>query len=292
MKIEAYTLCDETCDLHKDCASLGLEEGYSIMPQALKRSWMDEKTLAFSYKCLPLRIGNELGWQINCPADIRVRWEGEYLPDSLKIEYRHKADEDKYGRSIESHFGHGIITFNIPYLFRTPKKKSLYVRGPTNWYKEYCQYLDAVIETDWINQRFSYNIKINKKNEEIYFYKGEPLCSFIPLDLSTISNTTLVYKNIKENTFLNKKFHEFVKQRGLLDGKNDLQYLSGGYNSIFDKNKEIGCPYLHFKNLNLKTTSVFKINEKIQFLKEKLKEHCSFYKNILLRIAYKFKNLK
>src|SRR3712207_8402233 len=32
-----------------------------------------------------------------------------------------------------SHFGSGILTWNLPFLFRTPPGYNLHVRGPANW---------------------------------------------------------------------------------------------------------------------------------------------------------------
>lgn len=164
MKIEAYNLCEKINDTSDEagCEHEGCKNGcrwknihnyFLISPQRPQRSWMEEKTLAFSYKCLPLKTANQLGWQISCPIDFSCTWGGDFLPESLKIEYKDTGDKDLDFENkkiidlhiVESHFGHGILTFNIPYIFRTPKKKALYIRGPTNWYKEYCQYLDAVL---------------------------------------------------------------------------------------------------------------------------------------------------
>jgi hypothetical protein len=38
--------------------------------------------------------------------------------------------------SAISHFGSGILTWNVPYLFRTPPGYNLLVRGPANWPKD------------------------------------------------------------------------------------------------------------------------------------------------------------
>ena len=43
----------------------------------------------------------------------------------------------------ESLFGHGILTWTLPYLFRTPPGYNLLARGPANWPKDGSAHLRA-----------------------------------------------------------------------------------------------------------------------------------------------------
>ena len=48
----------------------GWGEGWQLRPSPLRRHWMDE--LPHAYKCLPLVVANQWGWQILCPTDVVV----------------------------------------------------------------------------------------------------------------------------------------------------------------------------------------------------------------------------
>jgi hypothetical protein len=111
----------------------------SIAP--VDRVWMDAAHQRAPYRCLPLVIANQAGWLIPSPAAFSVYWDG-----GPSKEHVHVAFDGPGGASavdqlfasivvsadvpspaaqgdprITSHFGNGIVTFSIPYLFRTPR---------------------------------------------------------------------------------------------------------------------------------------------------------------------------
>jgi hypothetical protein len=277
MKIKAFFTTKDLCNR------------YLISQQPQTRKWMewnaevitaDGKTIIQEtgriYKCLPVKIANQIGWQIECPIDFECLWEGGVDIESLKIRFK---DEDSsiFRREIKSHFGNGILTFSIPYIFSTPRNYSLYVRGPTNYYKEYCQYLDAVIESDWLMYSFTYNIKIHKPNTIISFKKGEPLFCFIPINLSKINNSNIEILNINTNPKLAECFgmyswarhasaQYFYKTKDKFiseDSKSEEQIKNGFWMKDYFLGRSpnggqsiIGCPYMHFIKLH------FNINKK------------------------------
>src|SRR5215210_2886065 len=96
------------------------------------RDWMDATPNRFANRCLPLRIANQAGWFVLNSHALRVTWNGGNDLSDLEIESLN--GEERYPAS--SHFGSGILTFNLPFLFRTPKGYNLHVRGPVNWPKD------------------------------------------------------------------------------------------------------------------------------------------------------------
>ena len=42
-----------------------------------KREWMDDTQDRFAYRCLPLSIANQTGWEILSPAGFTARWNGK-----------------------------------------------------------------------------------------------------------------------------------------------------------------------------------------------------------------------
>jgi len=291
---------------------------YNIIPQKHKREIFEKESYNFEkdeakgfhfkpYNCLPLKIANELGWTVTCPCDFSCIWDGDASRQGVKIFSDTKNTHQEISKLVMSHFSAGTLTFIIPYIFRTPKKYALYLRGPTNYYKEGIQYLDAVVETDWLNYSFTYNIKIHSINKKISFKKGEPLFSFIPLDLSKIHNSYVevqpASKKIKMEhaLFIGKRrkvyaesVNEVIKK---LKNNEDLKssywmrdYFQGGAASNLSENKIIGCPFLHFVKLNLDVienlTFKEKINKKIFLIKEKIKEKIITTKNTIRKIYF------
>ena len=73
-----------------------------------------------------------------------------------------------------------MITFNLPFLFRTPRDINLWVKGPTNWPKDGVTALEGLVESDWTSASFTMNWKITRPNQLVRFERGEPICMVLP----------------------------------------------------------------------------------------------------------------
>ena len=82
-----------------------------VIPARAIREWMDTSPEKFAYRCLPLKMANQVGWWILNTASFEVSWDGG--EDITSIHFKN----DEKPSSVASHFGHGILTFCIPYLF-------------------------------------------------------------------------------------------------------------------------------------------------------------------------------
>lgn len=138
---------------------------------------MNEQHDRWANRCLPLLVANEAGWLLLNPATFRATWDGSDHPRALRIDF---ADQDAPAPSIRSHFGYGIITWGVPYLFRTPPEFNLLVRGPANWPKDGVTPLEGLVETDWAVTTFTMNWLITRANHTIEFEAGEPFCMLVP----------------------------------------------------------------------------------------------------------------
>ena len=47
-----------------------------IVPGRSNRDWMDAFPDRQPYRCLPLSMANSTGWEILCPMDIKIVWNG------------------------------------------------------------------------------------------------------------------------------------------------------------------------------------------------------------------------
>jgi hypothetical protein len=140
------------------------------------RDWMDRAHMRHPYRCLPLVIANQAGWILRSTAGFRAYWYGGPAKEDVELQFDGPVDN-----RIVSHFGSGVITFTIPYLFRTPLGINLWVKGPSNFVKDGVQALEGVVETDWLASTFTMNWKITRPCEWVRFDKGEPFCMIVPV---------------------------------------------------------------------------------------------------------------
>jgi hypothetical protein len=72
---------------------------------------MDATQERFAYRCLPMLMANQLGWLVGGACSFSARWNGGPLPGDTALCF----DSDRHSELVSSLFGHGIITFNMPW---------------------------------------------------------------------------------------------------------------------------------------------------------------------------------
>jgi len=170
-----------------------------------RRQWMDDLPERFAYRCLPLAIANQTGWEVLCPASFTARWNGKKGLDAISIKFHGKASS-----LIGSHFGHGVLTFTLGYLFRTTKAQNLWVKGPTNLPKDGISPLEGVIETDWAPFSFTMNWQFTRRRHKVRFEEGEPVCTVLPYPRHYIGKFEPKIRNLNEDA---KLFNQYSKWR-------------------------------------------------------------------------------
>lgn len=193
-----------------------IEEPMLLQSAERSRQWMEETTDRFAYRCLPVAIANQLGWDILCPVPFTAKWTGKDGLDSIKLKF-----DGKPSPLIGSHFGHGVLTFSPGYLFRTSKSHNLWVKGPTNCPKDGIAPLEGLIETDWAPYSFTMNWKFTRKRHKVEFAAGEPICRIVPYPRHYLRKFEPVLKNINENASLYRQYVEWRESR--LAFNEDLQ---------------------------------------------------------------------
>jgi hypothetical protein len=141
-----------------------------------KRDWFDPHF----YRCLPLTIGNQYGFTVSSEFDTNFEWNGGNDPKDIQFYLNEKVDHSYYP-NISSHFGHGIITINTPYFFRTPPGVNLMTINPPNYIIPNVTVMTGVVETDNLRRNFTFNLKIQIPNIKVTIPAGYPLGAFIPI---------------------------------------------------------------------------------------------------------------
>jgi hypothetical protein len=194
-----------------------------------RRDWMDQTANKFAYRCLPLTIANQTGWMINNPVGFTAAWTGHAA--SGNVQFRFDTDAATWGQWVNDQFGHGIITWNTPFLFRTkPLDSRLLILGPANRFKHGAQPLTAIVESDWMNASFTMNWKLTGPGQVVRFDVGEPLFQAVPLInnlCADLEGATVTYRRLAEDATVAEgyrqwqqardQFHQ-AKRDGLVDG--------------------------------------------------------------------------
>jgi len=174
----------------------------------VRRDWMDAVPESYIYRCIPLLAANTMGWELLNPVESRVLWDGGAGTENVKTICR------KPGQfTASSHFGSAIVTWYVPFLFRTSSDLGLYVCGPANHEHIDAQPLDAFIRTDWLPFPFTMNWKISRAVTPVTFKAGEPIARIMPFPITLIDNTALEITTLSADAGFKKEVEAFGQAR-------------------------------------------------------------------------------
>jgi len=147
-----------------------------IIPAPRERDWIARVPRAFAKGCAPFLVANQSGWLVLSGHKVAATWDGGAGPESLHLE--HLGGDPPF--SAQSVFGAGILTWRIPYLFRTMPGYNLLVRGPANMPKYAVHPLEGTIGTDWVESPFTMNWQMMRPGHTVMFDIGEPVAMLVP----------------------------------------------------------------------------------------------------------------
>lgn len=183
---------------------------FGLHPSDSGRDWMDASASGFANRCLPLKIANAHGWDLVNPYAFTATWSGSDAFDGVRIVP--DSEPNTPGLPV-SHFGHGILTFHIPVLFRTEPGINLMVMGPINEPKHAIQPLTGIVETDWAPYTFTMNWKFTAANIPVRFEEGEPFCQIMPLARGLIEQQQPVIRNLYDVLDVRETYESWSRSR-------------------------------------------------------------------------------
>jgi hypothetical protein len=173
------------------------------------RVWMENSPNRFANRCLPLLIANQSGWLLINTETVELTWNGGTSTSDIEIRYSGEAPP----LPAISHFGMGIVTWNLPYFFRTSPGWNLLVRGPANCPKDGIYALDGVVEADWTAATFTMNWQLTRPDLPVVFERGEPLCMLVPQRRHDIENVRAAFRSLEAVPELERRVRGWANSR-------------------------------------------------------------------------------
>jgi hypothetical protein len=180
-----------------------------IVPASKTRDWMSGDG-SFANRCLPMVVANQAGWLLLNTHRFTATWDGGSLRDSVSVEYDGVTPVTP---PASAHFGLGVLTWTVPYLFRTPKGYNLLVRGPANMPKDGIAPLEGLVETDWSVATFTMNWKFTRPDSPITFDVDEPYCMIVPQRRGELESFRPALRNLSRDETLGAETKRWAQSR-------------------------------------------------------------------------------
>ncbi len=181
-----------------------------IVPASKARDWMKGEG-SFANRCLPMVLANQAGWLLLNTHRFTAVWDGGNAREAVWIEY--EGGITPQNPPAIAHFGLGVLTWNVPYLFRTQEGYNLLVRGPANMPKDAIAPLEGLVETDWSVATFTMNWKFTRANEPVMFDVDEPFCMVVPQRRGELESFRPALRNLDTNEELRRAMKEWAESR-------------------------------------------------------------------------------
>lgn len=180
----------------------------TLAPASARRAWMERTPERFANRCLPLMIANQAGWVATLTEPVEVEWGGSDAIDGVRI-----FGSERVQANVASHFGSGILTFKLPWLFRLEAGYNLLVRGPANLPKDGIAPLEGIVEADWAIAPFTMNWQVTRPGVRIRFDVGDPVCMLVPARRGELESFTPGLREIDDDPRLGAAYRAWRQGR-------------------------------------------------------------------------------
>jgi hypothetical protein len=145
---------------------------------------------------------------------------------------------------VASHFGFGVLTVLIPYVFRTPPGWELLIRGPSNVFYDGLHPFEGIVETDWHKATATMNWMVENGTETV-IRSGEPLAQIGPVKAEALEQFQPEILDMPDD--VEEDFMQFAEERmeqikGSVEGKTR-------YSAKYPRNERTRRRHLRLKPL-------------------------------------------
>lgn len=150
-----------------------------LKPGSKQRNWMNKNPHA--YRCVPLSIASEYGWDILLPEKVTLSWNGgPNNKDTTVLE----------GTCLEPHFGGGTVTLEGAYTWKTDEDIQMMVMPYPNPDQFDLVSLTAIIETDRLMYPWFLSCRLARPGTYT-FPAGMPLARVIPIRIKDVTEAQI-----------------------------------------------------------------------------------------------------
>jgi hypothetical protein len=147
---------------------------FRITPASTDRLWMNNIDSADHWSAA--RRASQGGWLIHNGQDVEIVWNGGKAANDVRVYAREAGARP----CVVSQFGNGIVTWNLPFLFRLSPELILRLRGPTNEHKDGIFPIEQLLDADACLLGLSMSWRVTRIGLPIRFEADEPLCEVYP----------------------------------------------------------------------------------------------------------------
>jgi hypothetical protein len=187
-----------------------------IVPGRPDRGWMDGFHARHPYRCLPLTMANTTGWELLCPMGFTAEWNGGKQTSDITL--RPDRPHPDFHDFAQSHFSHGVLTFQPGYLFRTQQGWDMLAGGPPNLPKDGIHPLVGLVETDWLPFPFTMNWIFTRPGK-VRFEKGEPFCFISLQPHNAMDKVQPIQRTLAGNTALHDQYEVWLRERSTFNDR-------------------------------------------------------------------------
>lgn len=204
---------------------------------------MDATKSAAAYRCIPLAMANEHGWEMLCPFAFEAMWTGGTELQDVVVHPDDPERAKEYPRFAVSHFATAVLTFNPQLVIRTSPGYDLWLTGPINSFKDGLHPMTALVEADWMPYTFAMSWLFTRPNHPVRFEEGEPFCTFFPIPRNVVEDCDPQIKSLGDAQEIHEQYEWALARRKLdelLDAEPSFQnwYTKG----TFPKGDAGGAP--------------------------------------------------
>lgn len=201
------------------------------------REWMSDTPNKFANRCLPLLAANGMGWVVRVPKGFFIEWDGTDAVDAINVYFFDGSDpHHQENQWVTSHFGSGVLTFHVGYLFKTSNGNGLWVKGPSNQFKLGIQPCEGFVETDWLPFTFTMNWKVLVPNKKIFFEKGDVFCQIIPYPKEYIEKFNPILKEWNADGKVETEYEDWANSRTQHNERLNDQSIEWKQGDTWEKN--------------------------------------------------------
>ena len=155
------------------------DERYSLVGPNDHRGWMDAIEDGHPYRCAPLRLANVCEWWVVAREATFARCGEGGGRDVLSVQ-----------GVGESHFGFGVLTFRVPFVFEVDEPWCLHVKGPANFVVANAHPLEGIIDPRALDVGFTMNWLIQPGSSAVFERDG-PVAAISLIDPAALHDTLM-----------------------------------------------------------------------------------------------------